>query len=201
MAITDQAAIKFSNDHFRTIADKIARSYYRLAQLNDQWGAITGDNDTKFGLLEAEIREVATLVARTFFACFRANKIYDALSLNAVIPNDNLEVLHDGVDGPDLNRPTVTGQDLRRLKNRMEEFQHWLDAAQFVNDSGVTNPIDHVILTDFLRLTDDGAKTPTTNWGRQVAVVQAEVLRLEYEVTNTSYLTHILTVSPRFTES
>ena len=200
--ITDPVAIQYSRESLRPAADKIARSYYRLAQLNDQWNATTGTNDEVFALLQPEIVRVATLVANTWMFVWKANRLWDALSINALIPNDSAELLFDNDDAtaPSPSLPVVSGQDLRRLKNRMEEFQHWLDAAQFVNDGGVTLPIDYANLNDVLRMTEDGSKTPTTAWGRQVAVIHAEEIRTEYEVTNTAYLSQILRASARFTE-
>ena len=159
MTITDPAAIKYANESFRPAADKLARTYYQLVQLNDQWNALNGTNDEIFALLKPEIMRVANIVSQTFKFVFFANKVYDALSLAPLFPNDVGELLQDA----DSTRPPVTGQDLSRLKNRMEEFQHWLDAAQFVNDSGVTLPIDFAFFNDILRLTDEGSKDPTTN--------------------------------------
>lgn len=38
--ITDPQAVLFCNQHIRTIADQLARTYYKLSALRDQWVAL-----------------------------------------------------------------------------------------------------------------------------------------------------------------
>lgn len=202
MAITDPAAIKFSNEWFRTSADRLARCFYLCQELKNRWTNTPGTNDEKFALLLPHIKKVATRLANTYFHIFKATRIYDSASLNSLFPNDANEVVYDNVagDGPDPNRPTVTGQSLMRLKRRMEEFNNWLARGtdldkHFVTDSSATLSITYAYLNDIMRLVSDGSKTPTTAWGRQVAEFRTNDLITEWTVTNPNYIGHILACS------
>lgn len=199
MAITDPAAIKYANEQFRPAADKIARCKYRSEELSAAWAALQGTNDDRFAQLQLQIQRVANLVTNTWRFVFWADRLWQSGSLHLLFPNDPLEELHDNADatGPDPNRPTVTGEDLRRLKNRMEEFANWLARGtdldlQFDNDALATEPLTYGFFDDFARMAEDGAKAQTTGWGREVAVDRCGELVTEYETTNPGKFNHIL---------
>lgn len=202
MAITDPAAIKYANRQFRVAADKLARCKYRSEELGAAWTAIQGTNDERFFLLKAQIQKVANLLSNTWRLCFWADRLWQASSLHLLFPNDAGEILFDNADatGPDPNRPEINGQDLRRLKNRMEEFVNWLSRGtdldlQFANDATATEPLTYGFFDDVARMTSDGAKEPTTGWGREVAVDRCGELVTEYETTNPGKFNHILRVA------
>ena len=199
MAITDPAAIKFSNEQFRPAADRLARCYYRSVELSEAWAALTGTNDEKFALLLPDIQRVATLMTNTFRFVWWADRLWQSGSMVALFPNDPAELVFDNEDGTaqDPNRPPLTGEDLRRVKNHMEAFGNWLSRGtdldkQFETDGAATLPVTHTYFDDAARMANDGAKVPVTNWGRLVAVERCGDLVLEFGTTTPSRLTHIL---------
>lgn len=199
MAIIDPAAIRFSNERIRPAADRLARCYYRGKALADSWSSLNGDNNAKFAVLKPTIESVATLITNTFRFCWWADRIWQSGSLVSLFPNDPLEIIWDNFDntGPDLNRGEINSQDIRRLKNRMEEFTNWLSRGtdldkHWVNDSSVILPIIYNYFDDVARMAEEGAKEPVTNWGRIVAVERCPDIVTEYETNSPNSLTHIL---------
>lgn len=192
MAITDTAAIKFSNEHIRPSADRLARAYYRLVEINDLWEASQETNDQKVVLFGSQISDVAGRVSQIYYSVAKSAQLYDALTMQALFPNDPLEEVWDNTDNTaqDPNRPAITGEDVRRVKNRMDEFRTWMEKNDF--DEATVNPLDYANLDSFLRIASDGAKTPTTNWFLQVAKTRADEMRLQYETTFPQHLSHLL---------
>jgi hypothetical protein len=130
--ITDETAIFFSDTFIRPSADRIVRSYRRLDKLNEEWDASPGNNDAKFSLLQTNIAEVAQRVSLAYWFVARANLIWDELNLQSLFPNDTSAVIDGAGPAPTGDgRAAITGQDVRRCQNRMDEFQQWLDQGSF----------------------------------------------------------------------
>lgn len=204
MAITDQAAVKFSNEQFRVIADRLARCYYLGKQLSQHWAALAGTNDEKYAILRDEIVVVSNLAIRTFKLCWWADRIWQSGTLVSLFPNDAAEILFDNQSGsgPDTTRGEVTGQDLRRLKNCMEQFSNWMsrgtDAAKgWTTDALAVLPITYDYFDDVARLAEDNSKAPTSAHARIVAVDRCGDIVTRYETDSPSSLTHILKVAVR----
>jgi len=206
MAITDSAAIKFCNEQIRPSADRLARSYYRSKELSELWNALTGTNDERFALLADQIEKVANLIRWTRNSIFNADRIWNSNNLQALIPNDAAEEVWDNLDntGQDTNRPPLTGQDVRRVKFRMEEYtNHWERGTDvdkhWVLDTNATLPIIYDYLEDAWRLTTESAKVPTGFQAMKFASERCGDIVTEYETTNPAKLTHILiaSVNPR----
>lgn len=202
MAITDPAAIKFANERLRPAADRLARVRYRAEILKDSWTPAGADNDARFAFLRDDIERFCNLVTNTFRFIWWADRLWEAQSLHLVYPNDQPdEVLYDGPGGtgPDPNRTTVTVQDLRRLKNRMEEFSNWVTRGTDVdphwnNDGTATAPATYLYFNAFAKLTGAGGKDVTTGNGRAIAVDRTQQIINEYTIDNAAKFGHILTV-------
>lgn len=202
MAITNPAAIRYCNEHIRPMADRLARCFYRCHELRDAWVATPGTNDEKMALLLPQIRRVSDLVANTMRFVWWADRVWQFGSIAALIPNDAAEIVFDNSNatGPDTSRSVMTGQGVRRLKNRAEEFNNWLQRgtdvdAHFLTDLLATLPTTYGILDDFGRLAPESSAVPTTAWGRKIAVERCGSLVTQWEVTVPANLTHILAVA------
>jgi hypothetical protein len=188
MAITNTLAIQFSNEHIRPTADKLTRSFYMLQKLRNDWNALTGTDQEKFDILKADIQRIADRISKFRDDIFKSKRLYDALSMNTLFPNDPLEIVVDGA--PADGRGQITGQDVRRLNARMKEWLAWLEKAAF--DDASLNPLNYNYLEHFLRV---NTLAVTADWGKTIAVNRAADLVTEYTVTNPSYLTHISKVA------
>lgn len=202
MAITDPAAIKFCNEYFRPASDKLAQCFYFSHQLRDSWNGLSGTNDERMALLLPFIRRVADKVTNTLRFIWWSDRIWQSSSMAALIPSDVAQVVFDNAKAtaPDPSRPTITGQDCRRLKNRMEEFTNWLSRGtdlnqQWVNDATATLPITYAWFDDFARLAHDSSRVPTTAQGRAVAVDRCGAIVTQWETTAPTDFSHILRVS------
>ena len=201
--ITDANAIKFSNEHLRTGADKLYRAYDALRGVNEQWNALTGTTDERYALLSEDISRVSNIVTHSFFNLRRTTMLWNALSMASLFPNDPAEEGWDASGGgaQDPNRPPITGQDVRRLKNRFEEFISFLERgtdvdSHFLSESAPqTLPITNDFIGQVLVLSSDGAKTPAGNDGRKFAKLLGDQLVTEYTVTNPEFVNHILRVA------
>ena len=201
--ITDANAIKFSNEHLRTGADVIYRAYSALRGINEQWNALTGTTDERYFLLAADISQASEIVTRAFFRLRRTTMLWNALSMASLFPNDAAEEVWDAPGGgsQDPNRPPITGQDVRRVKNRFEEFISFLERgtdvdSHFLSESAPqTLPITNDFIGQMLVLSSDGARTPAGNDGRKFAKLRGDQLVTEYTVTNPEFVNHILRVA------
>lgn len=158
--ITDPTALHFSNTAIRPAADRIVRTYRKLDKLNEEWVALGGTNDDKFALLQGKIQQVATYVSSAYWFIAEANLMWDELGLQSLFPNDTSPVI-DGA--PADGRSAITGQDVRRCQNRMDEFEYWLDNGPF----SLTQPISVALTaatftTATKTLTETGAFTGYT---------------------------------------
>jgi len=188
MAITDPAAIRFSNEHIRTTADRLSKSFYILQKLRNDWNALGGTDQDKFDILRNDILSAGARITRFYSEIFFSKRLYDALSMNTLFPNDVNEVLVDGA--PTDGRGQITGQDIRRINLRTKEWLAWFDKAAF--DDLSVNPVNYNYLEQFLRL---NTQQVTADWGKTVASNRAGDLVIEYTVTNPTYLTHISKVA------
>lgn len=205
MAITDSAAIKYSNEYSRRAADKFARAYWRSHEVVDRWGSLSGGNQAKLDLMGFDLERAANRIAEAFWFLEKTRLQWDALNMQAVIPNDAGEEVWDNADqsGQDPNRPPITGQDLRRANWRYEEFVNHLkydpliadSAPVFRKDGEITiENLSYDILKDVLRMTGEGVDATAFWAGNFVDVCTA--IKTEYETTNPSYIQHILAVAP-----
>lgn len=204
MAITDPAAVAFSNEQFRQIADRLGRCYYLGKQLRQQWLALTGTNDEKVTILFDDIIRVGTLYTRTFKRCWNADHVWNAESVHLLFPNDVNEVLFDNLTGDnyDTTRGQVNGQDLRRLKNRMEEFSNWLSRGTDLDKAWTTDalavlPITYDYYRTCVRVSEDRVGTPSTNDCRIFVVDRCGELLTQYETNTPASLNNILKVAVR----
>lgn len=188
MAITDINAIRFSNDHIRPTADKLSKSFYLCQKLRNDWTALAGTDQEKFDILRRDIETIAARISNYYADVFASKRLYDALSMGSLFPNDANEILMDGAPG-DL-RSQITGQDVRRINSRSKEWLAWLEKAAF-NDASA-NPTNYSNLEQFMRI---NTSLVTADWGRQVANNRTNDLVTEYTVTNPSYLGHITKVA------
>jgi len=188
MAITNAAAIRFSNEHIRTSADKLSRSFYLCQKLKNDWAAIAGTDAEKYAILGNDIARVADRVSRFYSDVFISKRLYDALSMNTLFPNDPAEIVVDGA--PADGRSQITGQDVRRINARMKEWLAWLDKAVF--DDASLNVVNYNFLEQFLRI---NTALVTADWGKTIAVNRAGDLVTEWTVTNAAYLGHISKVA------
>ncbi len=199
MAITDPAAIKFSNEQFRPAADRLARCYYRSKELLDAWAALTGTNDEKFALLAGKVERVGTLLKNTRRFIFNSDRIWNSGNVVNLFPNDAAEEIHDDPDGgqQDPNRPPLTGQDVRRLKWRMEEFVNWLDRGtdvdpHFETDTNALLPITFANLEWAFKCSNESAVATVTNSARILATTRCGELIAELEASSNQNLNQIL---------
>jgi hypothetical protein len=188
MAITNVAAIQFSNEHIRTSADRLSRAFYLLQKLRNDWNSLTGTDAEKFAILGPSVTNAAGRISNFYSSLFVSKRLYDALGMNTLFPNDANEILVDGA--PNDGRPVITGQDVRRVNARIKEFLAWLEKAAF--DDLSINPINYNYLEHFLRI---NTQLVTPDWARIVAVVRAGELVTEYTTTNPSFLSHISKVA------
>lgn len=202
MAITDPIAINFSNVWLRPGADRLARVYYRSKEASVKWNAISGTNAEKLVIMQPQITNLADVIDRAVRFLQRLDRLWNAENLNSFIPNDNTEILHDNEDnsGPDPNRPTLNGQDLRRFKNRSEEFLNYMtrgtDADKhWVNDAGATLPVINDYYDDVMRLTKFSSVADTGGQANTLISGRVEDILTEYETDNPNKLDHIVKVS------
>ena len=187
MAITDVNAIRFSNEHIRTTADKLSRSFYLCQKLKNDWNAISGTDDEKFAIMRNDVLRVGDRIANYYGQIFMSKRLYDALSMNTLFPNDPAQVLSDGA--PTDGRSVITGQDIRRINARTKEFLAWLEKAAF--DDASLNPINYNFLEQFMRV---NTSLVTSAWANNV-ISRCGDLVTEWTVTNASYLGHISKVA------
>lgn len=202
MAITDPSTIKFCNEQIRPAADKLARAYYRSLKVSQLWAAQPGTNDEKFVVLADSVRRAANHLRWAWRFVSNADRIWNSNNIQAVIPNDPLEEVWDapGGGGQDPTRPPLTGQDVRRVKFRMEEFTNWLSRGtdgdeHWVLDANATLPITEDYIDDVYRLTDEAVVTPTGFQAKTLAVDRCGQIVTEWGTTNPSKFTHILLAS------
>jgi len=199
MAITSPEAIKFSNEQFRPAADRLARCYFKGVELRSHWLALGGTNDEKYALLQDKVERVATLFSVTREFIFRADRIWNSDAMQTLIPNDANEELWDDPSGgqQDPYRPPVNGQDLRRLKARMEEFNNWLDRGtdadkHFVNDASAILPITYGYLDDVFRVSQFTSNNANGNQAGRFASLRCGDFETEFTGAK---LNHVLTVA------
>lgn len=96
--------------------------------------AITNSEAVTFS--DEKLRPVADLLAQLYNLGKSVEDEWIARNMNALIPNDALEVLHDsayGTDGTDGDgRPVVTGQDLTRVIT--QHIRDFVDNLEANND-------------------------------------------------------------------
>jgi hypothetical protein len=202
LAITDLRAINYSNRFLRPAADKLARTYSRMKELNARWDEIGGTDAEKIVALDALIQSTRRLVIRTYRFCRDVIDYWEAdrTTWDDLIPNDVNELVFDNADrtGQDPNRPLVTGRDLRRLRSRVDEFVNWLECGTPSDHHFVAQPT-LAVTRNFLHDIYNSATTDV------YTASEADVLKLtnsrsnellqEYETDNPGKLGHIYAVS------
>lgn len=204
MAILDPATIRFSNEYLRKSANLIARAYYKAHETADKWNALGGTNAEKLGLLYSLLGEAANKLTWMYRFCDQTRLFWDALNMQANIPNDPAEELWDNetLTGQDPTRPPVSGQDLRRLNWRIEESVNWLKYDPlvadpvFVKDADLTTEVlTYTPLKDAMRLDPDSPEDPTGAWAAQL-IVRCQEIVTHYETTQPAWFNHVLAVAP-----
>lgn len=190
MAITNPDAIRFSNEHIRPTAERMARSFYKCQKVRNDWQALAGTDDEKWSILEPAIGELGERMQHWYGEVFASKRLYDALTMNTLFPNDAAEILDDGAPGD--GRGQITGQDIRRINARSQEWLAWLEKAAF--DPVSVNPVNYSNLEHFMRVTTNTTLV-TSTWGRIAALTRPSELVTEYTVTNPAFLNHVLKVA------
>ena len=199
MAITDPAAITFCNEQIRPAADKLARCYYLAQERHDHWTALSGTDAEKYALMVDECERLANQIRNTRLWTFNADRIWNSNGLVSLIPNDVAEEVWDNSDSTaqDPGRPPMTGQDVRRVKFRMEEFNNWLDRGtnadkHWVLDTNATAPVIYGYLDDVYPFTKEAVKTPTDVEASTFVTGRALDIVTEYELANNQSLNQVL---------
>ena len=203
MAITDTAAIKYSNEVIRPMCDRIVRVKFEAEELVAIWGALAGTADEKLALLHRRFHRFCVHTFRTARLAAEAELLWDSLSLAPLFPNDPAEIVHDAPDGsgPDPNRPGLSGQDVRRIKNRIEEFDSYFGAGTDLDKQWVSTPVLPITfdyLKHVVRMTDEGGRAPTGGWAGTIVNGRCADILQQYNVDAANKFEHLLrgSVSP-----
>lgn len=196
MAIIDPGAISYCNEVVRPLANNLARSYYRLKTLNQQWVALPGTNAAKLALLRSTVNAACDDITDAYFQAYRAQCQWEGLGMNSLFINDPSEQVYDdgAFSGQDQSRPPVNGQDIQRLNTRWREIIAWLERGEFVATSVAT--LDRANLQQALKFTRDGARVPSGGQAASVATTFATAYINFLETNANQYLRHILVVAP-----
>lgn len=202
MAITDAGAVQYINERIRPAADRLARCFYRAQKISDRWNSISGTNAEKLALMSSSLASAADLFWRTRNFIFEADRIWTVAGMSALIPNDNTELVFDNGDNSaqDPSRPPINGQDVRRVKQQMEEFVNWLQRGtdldkHFLTDAAPpTLPITYDYLDNVGRIINANPADPTAGQANTF-VDRCDDLVTQYETTSPADLTRVLVVA------
>ncbi len=126
MPITDPAAVKFSNEHIRTSADRLAQIYDGCRQFSSQWTAL-GSGQSALDALSANLTPLADFIG-TNTRNFLHNtaliwQLHQTHVGTIIIENTSEVIVSPGND----TRAPITGAQANLLIDRIREHLFWLD--------------------------------------------------------------------------
>ncbi len=145
MPITNPAAVKFSNEHIRTSADRLAQIYDGCRQFSLRWTAL-GSGQEAVDALTGALKPLADFIgteSRNFLhntaLIWQLHQIHIG---TVIVPNNGQDI----VDGsPSDGRAQITGAQANLVIDRIREHLFWLDQGtdtwtnQNNNGGGGTN--------------------------------------------------------------